>query len=961
MNKIRSARLFKRLIAYLLCFVTFAAPYHAIAAEVTLRQAGQQGQSFAEMLLNNMQQPTESGGTINFPDLNESIEVKDLYPGSSGTSDKDTEYFESGSKGHSTAESNYEYGSELDQQGLDQQYILYEDAVGGDSIKLGYSSDLTSSPSIQGAAYKIILDKKNAAKPDMRNDPLVNSSRDIFNDLDDFSDCKLEQIAAKKKNSIHLPEFEICERINKPKGDCEIEHVIEIETLPTDVVFLLDNSASMDSAIAAMRDGAKQFAELLGDDKDRLRIGGIITRDGYASNRVPLTNNVNTFQHWVNGVRINSGTTYVTDVGNYVLNNYNFRADVQKIFVIIGNQDAPLGNHMALKQRMDAMGIKAYIFHDNNQQKELGTHVGNHFTVDGLLRMAQMLTVAKDEWTPRECINDAIATLEEFCSGTYTVTEKASPCSLISGFTVCPGDPIEAKLSAPPIPNVNKLDAKVYVNALQCDFNIGEMGCFEDALGNIECPVSEGNITTTCGELEKTPQCGFIKSDCIGGASGKYGTCYVFNEVWDCGKEINFETDENAEEYVCDGPISCMGEECVSINRETSDGFGKVAALLNVVEHADGMLECGDNPDSSDNSGLSDCSIFSGEKNECKKAVGGMVDCCEKPKDVSLGDYLTMLQATKKIDSAMLSISQTSGFGSSAASQYVTKFREPVQGAYNSIKKPIVDGFKEITSPFVNYAESAGANYTITQKITEQVMQAVYDNLGSQAKSFLVGVLDGMGYDALVEAGAAVGGETAAGDAMAQTMGQTVGSIISFVGWVYLAYQVATLIIQMIYKCTKPEMELMVNVQLKKCSYVGSYCASKTLGMCTVKKEAYCCYDSPLARIVVEQGYKQLGKTQGPAKAPQCDGLTLSEMSQLDWDRIDLSEWTGMLIEHNLYAGTANLNSDSITGKGSYLPGENGERMNVEDRTDERFKDTYVDDIRVDFSQKLEFSGGKKN
>ncbi|MDV5555431.1 conjugal transfer protein TraN [Enterobacter hormaechei] len=37
---------------------------------------------------------------------------------------------------------------------------------------------------------------------------------------------------------------------------------------------------------------------------------------------------------------------------------------------------------------------------------------------------------------------------------------------------------------------------------------------------------------------------------------------------------------------------------------------------------------------------------------------------------------------------------------------------------------------------------------------------------------------------------------------------------------------------------------------LKNCTYVGSYCKSKVLGACIEKEKAYCCFNSPLSRII---------------------------------------------------------------------------------------------------------------
>ncbi|CAG8999045.1 MAG: hypothetical protein CENE_01009 [Candidatus Celerinatantimonas neptuna] len=52
------------------------------------------------------------------------------------------------------------------------------------------------------------------------------------------------------------------------------------------------------------------------------------------------------------------------------------------------------------------------------------------------------------------------------------------------------------------------------------------------------------------------------------------------------------------------------------------------------------------------------CSAFSGESGECKVAVGGVSGCCEKPSNISLADYLTMIMAVPKLDGAVMSLSK---------------------------------------------------------------------------------------------------------------------------------------------------------------------------------------------------------------------------------------------------------------------------------------------------------------
>jgi len=75
------------------------------------------------------------------------------------------------------------------------------------------------------------------------------------------------------------------------------------------------------------------------------------------------------------------------------------------------------------------------------------------------------------------------------------------------------------------------------------------------------------------------------------------------------------------------------------------------------------------------------------------------------------------------------------------------------------------------------------------------------------------------------------------------------------------------------------------------CHFVGEYCAEKWLGSCVQKKRTYCCFSSPLARIIHEQGRPQLGIGWGTPKSPNCRGFTLEEFQKIDFSKIDFSEW----------------------------------------------------------------------
>lgn len=74
--------------------------------------------------------------------------------------------------------------------------------------------------------------------------------------------------------------------------------------------------------------------------------------------------------------------------------------------------------------------------------------------------------------------------------------------------------------------------------------------------------------------------------------------------------------------------------------------------------------------------------------------------------------------------------------------------------------------------------------------------------------------------------------------------------------------------------------------------YVGSYCSNKVLGVCLQKKEAYCVFDSKLAKIVQEQGRGgQLRIGFGSAKNSDCRGITVDELQAINFDRLNFADF----------------------------------------------------------------------
>ena len=93
--------------------------------------------------------------------------------------------------------------------------------------------------------------------------------------------------------------------------------------------------------------------------------------------------------------------------------------------------------------------------------------------------------------------------------------------------------------------------------------------------------------------------------------------------------------------------------------------------------------------------------------------------------------------------------------------------------------------------------------------------------------------------------------------------------------------------------CSSNELKLIEKQKAKMCHYVGSYCSKEVplTGVCLEKSYTYCCFSGKLSRIIHQQGRPQLGIGWGHAEGPNCRGLTIEELQQIDFGEVDFSEF----------------------------------------------------------------------
>jgi conjugal transfer mating pair stabilization protein TraN len=118
------------------------------------------------------------------------------------------------------------------------------------------------------------------------------------------------------------------------------------------------------------------------------------------------------------------------------------------------------------------------------------------------------------------------------------------------------------------------------------------------------------------------------------------------------------------------------------------------------------------------------------------------------------------------------------------------------------------------------------------------------------------------------------------------------------------------------------------------------------------KREGYCCFSSPLSRIIQEQVRPQLALTWGSAQSPSCTGLSLDQIARVDWRTVNLDEWIGILNLAGKLPNAANLNLDRVTGSGNWL-NINGNRPDAQTRAVQRIDGLDTTGARINAGQQL--------
>lgn len=611
-----------------------------------------------------------------------------------------------------------------------------------------------------------------------------------------------------------------------------------------------------------------------------------------------------------------------------------------------------------------------------------------------------------ESWVNAECMDTLVGVEDGYATGSVECEVMpevdGNGCTTSNGLRICPGD-----FNPPPVDlskyNISPLCQQIHVVS---DYNHykGDMGCWQatvgvrtDENGNVVFEDREvcggevtGGETNGCKEYEerenaKEKPCKRVETDCpremrlagggccAEGMMGESGTCYVEDFQYDCGHWVEVGTDEQETSTNCSG-IACSGEECIDVERSTNTNFGKISALMQMVDMAGEDMQC----DLARYGTMDNCKIFDGEAGKCKKgklfSILGTVNCCKDGTNIGPMDYVSAVFQLQRLHSRVMSLND----------RYVGGI--PTEGgmAFNfNTGNSIIDGINSVGSSITGwYSETFGSVQMAIADSTEWLgksFMTLYDNtVGVVTKAFseVYGAINDMvdlvkgKIEAVVERAVVKAvqktGQMLGNQAMQNTarsaansfMG-AMGTVFAVVGAIYTAISIGKIITGLLFKCHKDEYILNGKREAKNCHYVGNYC-DKWMKFFKVKKcirwrYAYCCYQSPLARIVNEQlrahQPEVLGHGWGTPQNPVCDGIPVSRIEMIDWDLVDLSEWTAIVADVQPQTNE-DLTEEKLTGASSPTNiGDGSEdspnRKSVSARAEDALEDHDVDQLRI--------------
>ncbi|MDD2749914.1 conjugal transfer protein TraN [Acidithiobacillus sp.] len=388
----------------------------------------------------------------------------------------------------------------------------------------------------------------------------------------------------------------------------------------------------------------------------------------------------------------------------------------------------------------------------------------------------------------------------------------------------------------------------------------------------------------------------------------------------------------HAQSILCNSPIQCMGTQCHALFGNQDLHFSEALTALSALQQMEQNMQCADG--TSIAAGNCQPIIFQGTASYCRTwPFGGVFtnNCCKEGLQAgesgpSLGQYLTLahdtfaLATNPFVDSHIMVMKDFNGWYESAYHQFDTWASDGwryVTGAFKGASQAVENAFGFGGASAASTAGGAIQTATTAAKAGAKASQGLITGLEDQLHTYL--------YKAASFVLKQILGEKIFENYIKHYLqelifgGGELGLVLNVLETAYLIFQILQTITMILTSCKNEELKLGEKRKIHECQNLGTYCTEKFLGFCLEHKDIFCCYPSPLDRIIASQikiGQPNVAGGYGTPQNPNCNGFTPQQLGDVDWNDVSLSAWTAMLQKAGLVAGS------NAAGSAMYTPGQ---------------------------------------
>jgi hypothetical protein len=539
------------------------------------------------------------------------------------------------------------------------------------------------------------------------------------------------------------------------------------------------------------------------------------------------------------------------------------------------------------------------------------------------------------------------------CSGSITCTDYTPPCRVVNGVTICEAPSFTYGITENLVPwsdfttavpemcwfaDVDIVDCVGQTNCIgnpacvsDCDDLPPELQptcladpCWIDAQGVEICldstsetwvnNLGDPDYVDDCQDLIDAPECTLLPDvSCISGMEDpsdptNIDACLLRQRFFDCGTDVTVPGVPGADDVdvTCGAEIRCFGDECTNTTTESNPDFVRAAVAATTVSESTKDMTCDVEGDPTS------CRIFDGTDNRCKDPRGSYLgiipDCCEESRKAgaSAGDFVTYMQLARHTyrlaRDPMVAAWLAKNVGTLPSG--LQKVVNTPGAIGNTVSTAVVNGFNSALewagfSPVSIATESSNVAGSVSSSVTG--FGPIQQFIATGVNNFLQSI----GATEFANSLFTTNAEGTVTDWAADGVGEMVGNVLAVIGFIYTVYSILKILGNIIFACEEEELAFGIQQVNRACHHVGTYCAKKIsflgLSKCVIEMQTHCCFSSPFARILNEQLREQgIGPDWGTPQEPNCEGISIAELENVDWSLVDLSEWEAIMFEAGL-------------------------------------------------------------